>query len=339
MNISFHTDLRPYNSFHISTTAAGFAAFDNLEMLQDLLAMPAAKQFARNMILGGGSNILFTQPFDGLILKNEIGGIEVVEETDDLVLVKAGGGVSWHHFVMHAVANNWGGVENLSLIPGSVGAAPIQNIGAYGVEIKDVLHSLEAYHLQDASMARFSIADCGFGYRNSVFKNKYKGEFAILSVTFQLNKHPRLNTSYGAIEQELERMGITEPTIREVSAAVINIRQSKLPDPAKIGNAGSFFKNPVIRNEQFEEIKKLYPGVPGFKGSEGTTKMPAAWLIEQCGWKGYRDNDAGVHQWQPLVLVNYGNATGKEIFELSERILQSVKQRFGIELEREVNIC
>jgi UDP-N-acetylmuramate dehydrogenase len=339
MNISFHTDLRPYNSFHISTTAAGFAAFSNVAMLQELLDMPAAKQFARTMLLGGGSNILFTKPFDGLILKNEIAGIEVVEETDDHVLVKAGGGIVWHHFVMHAVANNWGGVENLSLIPGCVGASPIQNIGAYGVEIKDVLHSLEAYHLKDASLARFTSADCGFGYRDSVFKNKYKGEFAILSVTFQLNKQPRLNTSYGAIEQELERMGISDPTIKEVSAAVINIRQSKLPDPDKIGNAGSFFKNPVISNEQFDEIKKLYPGVPGFAGSEGTTKMPAAWLIEQCGWKGYRHNDAGVHQWQPLVLVNYGKATGKEIFELSERILQSVKQRFGIELEREVNIC
>lgn len=339
MNISFHTDLRPYNSFHISTTAAGFAAFSNLEMLQEILHLPAAKQFARSMLLGGGSNILFTQPFDGLILKNEIAGIEVVEETDDHVLVKAGGGVVWHHFVMHAVANNWGGVENMSLIPGSVGASPIQNIGAYGVEIKDVLHSLEAYHLQDGSLAYFKNTDCGFGYRDSVFKNKYKGEFAILSVTFQLNKHPRLNTSYGAIEQELERMGTSGPTIKEVSAAVINIRQSKLPDPEKIGNAGSFFKNPVISYTHFEAIKKQYPGVPGFAGSDSTAKVPAAWLIEQCGWKGYRHNDAGVHQWHPLVLVNYGNASGKEIFDLSEQIMQSVKQRFGIELEREVNIC
>lgn len=339
MNISFHTDLRPYNSFHISTTAAGFAAFSNLEMLQEILHMPAAKQFARSMLLGGGSNILFTQPFDGLILKNEIAGIGVVGETDDHVLVKAGGGVAWHYFVMHAVANNWGGVENLALIPGSVGASPIQNIGAYGVEIKDVLHSLEAYHLQDGSLAHFKNAECGFGYRDSVFKKKYKGEFAILSVTFQLNKHPQLNTSYGAIEQELERMGISGPTIKEVSEAVINIRQSKLPDPDKIGNAGSFFKNPVISGAQFEELKKSYPFMPGFPGPDGTTKVPAAWLIEQCGWKGFRKNDAGVHHWQPLVLVNYGNATGKEIFELSESILQSVKQRFAIILEREVNIC
>lgn len=308
-------------------------------MLQELLEMPAAKQFPQTLLLGGGSNILFTKPFDGLVLKNEIAGIEVVDETEEHVWVKVGGGVIWHQFVMHAVANNWGGIENLSLIPGSVGASPIQNIGAYGVEIKDVLHSVEAYHMKDACLVSFTNADCAFGYRDSVFKRMYKGLFAIIAATFKLDKHPRLNTSYGAIEQELEKMGVGSPTINDVSKAVINIRQSKLPDPEKIGNAGSFFKNPVIDTTQFEAIKKLYPEMPGYSSPDATTKVPAAWLIEQCGWKGYRQNDAGVHQWQPLVLVNYGKASGNEIYKLSESIMQSVKHRFGIELEREVNIC
>lgn len=339
MNISYHTDLTPYNSFHIRTTAAAFAAFSDLATLEEILAHPPAKAFSRKMLLGGGSNILFTQPFDGLILKNEIGGIEVVEENDVHVLVRVGGGVVWHQFVMYAVSQNWGGVENLSLIPGCIGASPIQNIGAYGVELKDVMESLEAYHLQDGEVIQFTNAECAFGYRESVFKNKYKGDFAILSVTFRLHKRPWLNTSYGAIEQELERMGVSSPTIKDVSAAVIHIRQSKLPDPEKIGNAGSFFKNPVISNEQFAAIKQDCPDLPGFPGSDGTTKVPAAWLIEHCGWKGYRKDDAGVHQKQPLVLVNYGNATGKEILELSEQILQSVSLRFNIWLEREVNIC
>lgn len=339
MTISYHTDLTPYNSFHISTTAAGFAAFSTLEDLQELLTLPAASKFSQTMVLGGGSNILFTKPFEGLLLKNEIGGFEIAEETADYVLVKVGAGVVWHQFVMHAVSKNWGGVENLSLIPGSVGASPIQNIGAYGVELKDVLHGVEAYHLRDGSITHFSNADCAFGYRDSVFKHKQKGQFAILSVTFKLNKNPQLNTSYGAIEQELEKMGVSNPTIQDVSNAVINIRQSKLPDPEKMGNAGSFFKNPVISNEQADAIKKRYPGMPGFAGNNGFTKVPAAWLIEQCGWKGFRKHDAGVHQNQPLVLVNYGHASGNEIFELSELILQSVKQHFDILLEREVNIC
>jgi UDP-N-acetylmuramate dehydrogenase len=270
-------------------------------------------------------------------LKNEVGGIEVVQNNEEYVYVKAGAGINWHEFVLYCIGKNYAGIENLSLIPGNCGASPMQNIGAYGVEIKDVFHELEAFHLEDQVMKTFSLEECQFGYRESVFKRQYKGQFVITSVTYRLRKHPVFNTSYGAINQELERMGVKELSIQVISQAVINIRTSKLPDWKEIGNAGSFFKNPQIPNSKFQLLKEQYPAIVGYPQGEGT-KLAAGWLIEQCGWKGYRKGDAGCYPKQALVLVNYGHASGGEVYALSEEIIQSVKDKFGVTLEREVNI-
>jgi len=288
--------------------------------------------------------VLFTSNFNGLILKNEFKGIKIVKEDEHHIYIQAGAGESWHQFVLYCIEHNLAGVENLSLIPGNVGASPMQNIGAYGVEIKDVFHSLEAYHIKDKKVVTFTLNDCEFGYRESVFKRKFKDEFVILNVTYRLNKVPDYKISYGAIGQELEKMGVKDLSIQAVSQAVINIRSSKLPDPAVIGNAGSFFKNPEIKNSKFKSLKEEFPAIVGYDLPNGNVKLAAGWLIEQCGpengasWKGYRKGDAGCHEKQALVLVNYGNATGSEIFDLSEKILKSVKTKFGVELEREVNI-
>lgn len=327
--------LRQYNTFGIDTTARYFTGFSTAEELLELttqyLQLPT-------LILGGGSNILFTKDYNGLILKNEIRGIELLHEDEDYIYVKAGAGEVWHQFVLYCIGHNWAGVENLSLIPGNVGASPIQNIGAYGVELDDVFWSLEAFHLKEKKLVTFTRSDCEFGYRDSVFKNKYKNQFAILSVTFQLKKRPVFHTSYGAIDEELEKMGVKEPNIKAISQAVINIRSSKLADPKVIGNAGSFFKNPEVTAAKHEELRSKFPGIIAYPLTDGNVKIAAGWMIEQCGWKGYRKGDAGCHAKQALVLVNYGHATGKEIYDLSEEILQSVKEKFGVLLEREVNI-
>ncbi len=290
------------------------------------------------LVLGGGSNILFTRDVDGLVLRNEISGMEICGEDTDHVYVKTGAGENWHQFVLYCINQGLAGVENLSLIPGNTGASPMQNIGAYGVELKDVFHELEAWHLKDKAWVKFSGADCHFGYRESVFKRALKDQFIIASVTFKLRRKPVFHISYGAIEQELSLMGITELSIRAISDAVIRIRSSKLPDPAVIGNAGSFFKNPEIGPEQFESLKLTYPKIVGYPLAGKKFKLAAGWLIEQAGWKGYREGDAGCHEKQALVLVNYGHATGQEIYSLSENILQDVQAKFGVTLEREVNI-
>jgi UDP-N-acetylmuramate dehydrogenase len=344
MQVQENISLKPYNSFSIDAKAKYFARFSNMTELEELLTSNPKPQ-TPNLILGGGSNILLTKDVDGLVLKNEIKGIELIKEDDDFVYIKSGAGENWHQFVLHCIKNNWAGVENLSLIPGNVGASPMQNIGAYGVEISTIFWQLEAYHIGDKKIVSFSKDDCGFGYRESVFKRKYKNKFVILNVTYKLNKKPVLNTSYGAIEQELEKMNVKELSIKAISDAVINIRSSKLPNPAEIGNAGSFFKNPEVSKQKFEELKNNYPAVVGYTLSNGNIKLAAGWLIEQCGptpggtsWKGYRKGDAGCHAKQALVLVNYGQASGSEIYELSEEILQSVKGKFGVMLEREVNI-
>lgn len=328
-----YASLKEYNTFGIDVKARWLSVFDSQSALSEALA---ARRGAL-LILGGGSNILLTRDFDGLVLRNEIKGIELVREDEHYVYVRVGAGENWHGFVQHALQRNWAGVENLSLIPGSVGAAPMQNIGAYGVEIKEVFYELSAYHLAEKKVYTFSLNDCEFGYRESVFKRRYKGQFIILDVTFRLNKAPRFHTEYGAIREELEKMGVKDLTIQAISEAVIHIRRSKLPDPAQIGNAGSFFKNPTISVSKFEALKVAFPGIVGYPGPAGV-KLAAGWLIEQCGWKGYRKGDAGCHARQALVLVNYGHATGQEIYDLSEEILQSVKTKFGVELEREVNI-
>jgi UDP-N-acetylmuramate dehydrogenase len=332
--------LKKYNTFGIDVAAKYLATFSTLDALSELLQFkePSTTNYQLStLLLGGGSNILFTKNFDGLVLKNEIKGIELIREDDKYIYVKAAAGENWHQFVLHCINNNWAGVENLSLIPGNVGASPMQNIGAYGVEIKDVFYSLEAFHLQEKKIIKFNIDDCAFGYRESVFKKKYKNQFVITSVVFRLNKQPRFNTSYGAIEQELEKMGVKELSIKAISDAVINIRSSKLPDPAQIGNAGSFFKNPEIEGVTFDILHSKFPAIVGYKLPNGNVKLAAGWLIEQCGWKGYREDDAGCHAKQALVLVNYGRATGSSIYALSEKIINSVKEKFSVILEREVN--
>jgi UDP-N-acetylmuramate dehydrogenase len=338
MQIQENISLKPYNTFGIEASARYFSTFANIDELNELLSNPRFSIPGSRLILGGGSNILLTKSFDGLVLKNEIKGIEVVKEDANHFYIRTGAGENWHQFVMHCVNNNYAGVENLSLIPGNVGASPMQNIGAYGVEIKDVFYELEAFHVHDKAIQKFGLADCAFGYRESIFKNKYKGQFVITSVTYRLNKQAKFNTSYGAIRQELEKMGVQDLSIKAISQAVINIRSSKLPDPKEVGNAGSFFKNPQILKQELQELERMHPTIPSFPTDEMHVKVPAGWLIEQCGWKGYRKGDAGCYSKQALVLVNYGKAMGKEIFDLSEKILQSVKNKFGIVLEREVNI-
>lgn len=337
MQIRENISLRPYNTFGIDAMARQFAVFGSVSELKEL--MDYGRQAAgKRMVLGGGSNILLTGDYDGLVLKNEIMGIEMVREDEDHIYVKAGAGENWHRFVMHCVEKEYAGLENLSLIPGSIGASPMQNIGAYGVEIKEVFHELEAYHIEDGTLHNFSASDCEFGYRESVFKRKYKDRFVIASVTYRLSRKPHFNISYGAIKDELERMGVQELNIRAVSDAVIRIRSSKLPDPKETGNAGSFFKNPLMPNEQFIPLKEAFPNIVAFPSGNDQTKLAAGWLIEQCGWKGFRRGDAGCYPKQALVLVNYGSATGREVFDLSEEIIASVKNKFGVELEREVNI-
>ncbi len=335
IHIKENFSLKSYNTFGINVFAKYFNEFSSVDDLAEILEKFQGHQ---QMILGGGSNILFTKNFDGIILKNNIPGINIINEDEEFVYIKAGAGVSWHQFVMHCVNNNFGGVENLSLIPGKIGASPMQNIGAYGVEVKDVFYELEAWNLAANNIRKFNNADCEFGYRESAFKKKYKGQFVILSVTFRLRKRPLFNISYGAVSNELDKMNVHELSIKAISDAVISIRQSKLPDPAIVGNAGSFFKNPEINSHGLHRLTRIEPEIPFYKIDEERFKIPAGWLIERCGWKGFRKGDAGCYNKQALVLVNYGNASGKEIFALSEKIIASVMKKFGITLEREVNI-
>ncbi len=327
--------LQPFNTFGIDVKAKYFARFSNTIDLQNQLNTFPQEEL---LILGGGSNMLFTQDFNGLVLRNEIKGIELLEQNDNQVLIKAGAGENWHAFVQHCIAHNWAGLENLSLIPGSVGASPMQNIGAYGVEIKDVFHELSAYHIASGEIHTFNKEQCQFGYRESVFKRALKNQYIILDVTFALAKNPELQTSYGAIQQELSTKGISKPSIRDISEAVIAIRQSKLPDPKELGNAGSFFKNPVISLEVFEPIQAKYPDVSHYVVSDTEVKLAAGWLIEKAGLKGYRNGTCGVHTKQALVLVNYGGSEGQQILDLSTHIIQTIQSQFGVTLEREVNI-
>jgi UDP-N-acetylmuramate dehydrogenase len=342
MQIQENFSLREYNSFGIDVSARFFSTFSNTDELAALTS--AAAEFHKNndveplLVLGGGSNILFTHDRNGWVLKNEIPGIEKINEDENHVYVAVGAGESWHKLVLHTIENDWAGLENLSLIPGNTGASPMQNIGAYGVELKDVFFELEAWHLQDKTLVKFSAADCAFGYRESVFKNKYRNQFVITKVIFRLNKTPQFNISYGAIKEELEKAGVTTLTIRAVSDAVVRIRKSKLPDPAVIGNAGSFFKNPEVPAEQFERLKSTFPSIVGYPATVGKVKLAAGWLIEQAGWKGFRMGDAGCHAKQALVLVNYGAAKGSEILSLSEKIKGSVAEKFGVMLHTEVNV-
>lgn len=332
--IESNVDLKSFNTFGISCFAERFGRFSTTDELKNLLSQRNDDEL---LILGGGSNILLTEDFKGLVLKNEISGIQIVEESDTSVLVESGAGEIWHQFVLYCIDHGFGGIENLSLIPGSVGASPMQNIGAYGVEIKDVFVSLKAYHITSGEIHEFTHEQCQFGYRESVFKRALKRQYIICSVRFKLSKVHKINSTYGAIEAELETMNISEPTIRDISNAVIAIRSSKLPDPNQIGNAGSFFKNPVVTQDIVDSIQKKYEKFPQYP-AVGGVKLAAGWLIEQCGWKGKTFGTYGVNKNQALVLVNYGGSSGQEIFDLSERIIRDVEATFGIRLEREVNI-
>lgn len=333
MAILENISLKPYNTFRIEATARYFSTFSSIEELENLPLVNS-----RLLVLGGGSNILLTQDFDGLVLYNRTMGIEEVHEDERYIFARVGAGENWHEFVRYCIDKGWGGLENLSLIPGSVGAAPIQNIGAYGVELEQCFWDLEAFDIHQNKLVTFTRSDCEFGYRDSIFKKRFKDKFIILNVTLRLDKKPVFHTSYGVITEELNRMGVQELSVKAISNAVINIRRSKLPDPALIGNAGSFFKNPTVTGEKYIELQKKFPDIVGYKNLEGSVKLAAGWMIENCGWKGYREGDAGCHAKQALVLVNYGKATGQQLFDLSEKILLSVKNKFEVELEREVNL-
>jgi UDP-N-acetylmuramate dehydrogenase len=337
MKIQQNYSLKALNTFGIEAKAANFTEVCSVDELKEVLLKAQYKSIPK-FILGGGSNILFTKNFEGLVIKNSIKGIKLIDEDKDFYYVKAGGGEEWHDLVMHCVNHNYAGLENLSLIPGSVGAGPIQNIGAYGVELKDYLFELQAIDLNTLAECSFNNAQCKFGYRDSVFKNELKNKYMIISVTYKLLKQPQLNTSYGAIEKELEQMGVKNKTIQDISRAVCNIRNSKLPNPKEIGNAGSFFKNPEIAEVEYITLKEKFSNIVGYPTEHGRIKVAAGWLIEQCGWKGKVVEHAGVHKNQALVLVNYGGASGEDIMNLSQQIIESVKNTFGIVLEREVNI-
>lgn len=329
-------DMTEYNTMGISAKARYFISVNSVEVLKAVLA---DKRFLNlpKFIIGGGSNILFINDYEGLVIHIDIRGIEVEREDGEQAIIKAGAGENWHKLVLHCVDNSWGGIENLSLIPGLAGAAPIQNIGAYGTELEDVFVELEALNTKTLELVTFNKEACRFAYRDSIFKHEAKGTYIITSVSLSLRKNPVPNTSYKALADVLAGKGITKPTIKQVSDAVIAIRQSKLPDPADIGNTGSFFKNPVISKKQFKKLQEEYPQIPYYPAGKDI-KIPAAWLIDQCGWKGKRFGDAGVHKMQALVIVNYGQAKGHEILDLSKRIQASVKEKFGVELVPEVNI-
>lgn len=336
MTLLNNVSLKPYNTFGLDVKAKHFAEVNSLTEFKQALI---ESENEAHLFIGGGSNLLLTKDYDGLVILNKIKGIQIESETEDHVFIKAYSGENWHEFVMYCVDHNWGGIENLSLIPGTIGAAPMQNIGAYGMEIEQVFETLEAINLETLVIENFNKVECEFGYRESVFKRKKKGQYFIYSVTFRLTKKHKINIDYGDIKVILDQQNIAPElaSIKDVSNAVIAIRQSKLPDPKVLGNSGSFFKNPTISNEQFEALQIKFPSIKGYPNNEGV-KVPAGWLIEQCGWKGKRVGNTGSHAQQALVLVNYGGANGHEVYQLALDIIQSVNDTFGITLEPEVNI-
>lgn len=335
LSLQHNISLKPFNTFGMDAKASAFAEITSESQVPALLKLVNIWP-GNTLFLGGGSNVLFTEDFDGLVVHIATRGIEIVDEDEEFVYVRGKAGENWDDFVKFCVKHGYGGLENLSLIPGNVGSAPIQNIGAYGVEIKDTFYMLDAVALRSGEFREFYNQECAFGYRNSVFKSELKGLYLILSVTFRLSKKPAINISYGSIKEELSVMGVPAD-IETIAEAVCRIRRSKLPDPEELGNAGSFFKNPVIPNAQFHKIQAEYPDIPSYPAIDGV-KLAAGWLIDKCGWKGHREGDAGVHAKQALVLVNYGSATGKQMVSLAYKIKDSVKEKFGVEIEPEVNI-
>ncbi len=337
MNIKQNFSIKFFNTFGIDVKAKYFVELNSDEEIISFLSSGFLKN-KQFLILGGGSNILFTKDFTGVVVKINSKGITILKEDEDFIYVKAMAGEVWQDFIDYNIKNNYGGLENLSKIPGSVGAGPIQNIGAYGVELKDVFYQLTAINIQTGDIIKFNKKDCNFGYRSSIFKNELKNKYIINSVVFRLFRKPVFNTKYGAIEMELRDMGINKLSVSAVSEAVSRIRKRKLPDIEQIGCAGSFFKNPVITEEEFKNLKKDFPNIITYERPDKTFKIAAGWLIEQCGWKGKRIGNAGVYKNQALVLVNYGNSTGKEILELSCKIENSVFEKFNIRLNKEVNV-
>ncbi|MET1055279.1 MAG: UDP-N-acetylmuramate dehydrogenase [Pedobacter sp.] len=331
--------LKAYNTFGIDVKARFFAEIFNEEDLRELSLLPVFKE-SRLLVLGGGSNMLFTKDFGGLVLKVSIPGITAARspENEDQVLVTAGAGIVWNDLVNYCVEQDFAGMENLSLIPGTVGASPIQNIGAYGVELKDVFHSCTAFEIASGKLKSFDFAECHFAYRDSIFKNELKGQYVITGVTFRLNTQARINSQYGAIQAVLADRGIRRPTIADISKIVAEIRVSKLPDPSTIGNAGSFFKNPIVEKAEFEQIIKTFPDLISYPAGKTKVKLAAGWLIESCGFKGIVEGNTGTWKNQALVLVNHGQATGAEVYSFSEKIIDTVAAKFGVKLEREVNI-
>jgi UDP-N-acetylmuramate dehydrogenase len=338
LSVSQHVNLQPYNTFGIKAFAKNFVFIRSISEALELFQSGVFND-QPHFFIGGGSNILLTKDFDGLIIKVDIRGIETLHEDGDTVTLKVGAGENWHSFVGYCVAHNFGGAENLSLIPGTVGAAPMQNIGAYGVEIKNIISHVEAVEISTGEVRLFSKAECEFGYRESIFKQQLRDKYLISSVTLTLTKrNHHFNVNYGAIESTLKQQGITALSVKAISDAVVHIRKSKLPDPAFIGNAGSFFKNPSIHADLLDLIKKSNPNIPSYPTENELIKIPAAWLIEQCGWKGKTFDNIGVHKDQALVLVNYGGGEGKNIWQLAMNIQQSVKEKFDIILQPEVNV-
>jgi UDP-N-acetylmuramate dehydrogenase len=336
--IRAYTDfqLKDYNTFRTNATAKYYFEYTEPEDLADFLQTNKEWPDWQRLILGGGSNMLFISNFDGLVINPNIPGIQVINEDRNHVWIEAGAGTEWDNLVDFAVFNQWGGIENLSLIPGKVGAAAVQNIGAYGMEIKDCIESVSGFDLKTLTDYTIESADCQYAYRDSLFKKQLKGRFIVTHVTIRLDKFPEFVLGYGDLKAETEKLG--KVNLRNIRNAVINVRESKLPDPKVFGNAGSFFKNPVVDDDWSESLLSRFPQMPHFAQPGGKTKLAAGWLIEQCGWKGFRRGDAGVHEKQALVLVNYGNATGLEIYDLSEEISRSVFEKFGLKIEREVNI-
>jgi len=333
MLIQQNISLKPFNTFGIDVEAEYFTQLNHINDLRELGELKQQKY-----ILGGGSNILLTKPVSGLVIQNRLKGIHITKEDDNHIWLEVQAGEVWHDLVMYTVGMGLGGMENLALIPGTVGASPMQNIGAYGAEARETIESVTCWHWDEQAFMTLANAECRFGYRDSIFKHELKDKTFITSVVYKLSKQPEYKTTYGAIAQELESMSVQQPTVNAIARAVINIRSSKLPDPAIIGNAGSFFKNPTVPLAQYAALQAKYPAIPCYPVSDTMVKIPAGWLIEQCGWKGYRKNDTGVHAKQALVIVNYGSAQGNEIWELSGEVLASVLEKFGIALEREVQV-
>ncbi|MBC8267104.1 MAG: UDP-N-acetylmuramate dehydrogenase [Flavobacteriales bacterium] len=336
MNFLENFSLKKHNTFGIDAKAKYFSEFISVSELKDILNSEIYSN-NKTFVLGEGSNILLTKDFEGLIMHNKINGICILEDHENSIIVEVGGGVNWNDFVMWSVSQELSGIENLALIPGTVGASPVQNIGAYGMEVKESISKVHAFNIKTRKSEIFSNEDCNFEYRNSIFKGEVKNKFIITKVEFELSKTPLNKTTYGAIQEELKTLNLRENP-KNIAKAVINIRSRKLPDPQVLGNSGSFFKNPIIKTERFNKLKKEFPNIVGYKISETKTKLAAGWLIDNAGLKGYRKGDAGVHKNQALVLVNYGNASGQDIINLSKKVQHTILEKYGIAIEPEVNL-